>query len=86
MYINSIIYRFNDGYIQIKRPFKVVKETEDSYVTGANVYFKNEINKPIVKQSGKYIYVKLSMIDTDEETLKEMLSEWFIDKSKHIKE
>lgn len=86
MYINSIIYRFNDGYIQIKRPFKVVKETEDSYVTGANVYFKNEINKPIVKQSGKYIYVKLSMIDTDEETLKEILSEWFIDKSKHIKE
>lgn len=84
MYINSIIYRFNDNFLQIKRPFKIVAETKDSYVTGANSYLKEEINKVIVKQSGKYVYVKLSMIDTDENTLREVLSQWFIEKSKDI--
>lgn len=85
MYINSIIYRFNDGHLQIKRPFKIIKETEDSYITGVMPYMKNEINKPIVKQAGNYIYVKLCMIDTDEETLRAVLSEWFIEQGKDIK-
>ena len=85
MYINSIIYRFNDGHLQIKRPFKVVKETKDSYVTGAMSYLKEEINKVIVKQSGKYVYLKLSMIDTDEKTLRNVLSQWFIEKSIDVK-
>lgn len=86
MYINSIIYRFNDNFLQLKRPFKIVAETKDSYVTGANSYLKEEINKVIVKQVGNYIYVKLSMIDTDEETLRNVLSQWFIEKSKDVKE
>lgn len=86
MYINSIIYRFNDNFLQIKRPFKIIAETKDSYITGANSYLKNEINKCIVKQSEKYIYVKLSMIDTDEETLRNVLSQWFIEKSKDVKQ
>ena len=86
MYINSIIYRFNDNFLQIKRPFKIVAETKDSYITGANLYLKNEINKCVVKQCGQYIYVKLSMIDTDEETLRNVLSQWLIERSKDVKE
>lgn len=85
MYINSIIYRFNDNHIQVGRPFKVIKETKDSYITGVMSYLKSEINKPIVKQGGNCIYVKLCMIDTNEETLREVLSEWFVEKSKDIK-
>ena len=82
MNITSILYNFHHDTVVVKRPFKIVKETEKCfYIEEGCRYLKSEIGKPILKSSAQYPYIELVMIDANEETLREELSKWFTNKA-----
>lgn len=91
MEITTIIYNFDSHRVIIHGPYKIIKETEKCY------FFRDEFsNKKILKSEigklrerdaygGAPPYLKLSMIDTNEDILKEKLSKWFIDKASKVR-
>lgn len=86
MNITIIIYIFHTNKVITKVPFKIVKETEKCFFTEHSRYLKSEIRKPTLKSATAYPYVELVMVDADEKTLREKLSQWFTNKANHIKE
>ena len=86
MNITSIIYTFHSRQVIVKVPFKIVRETEKCFFTEHGRYLKSEIGTPALKSTTAYPYIELVMVDTDEKTLREKLSQWFTNKANHIKE
>ena len=72
MNITTAIYSFHYNEVFVKVPFEIVRD------------LKSEINKPILKSATTYPYVELVMVDADEGTLREKLSEWFTNKAYEI--
>ena len=85
MNITSIIYGFHNNKVIVKVPFEIVKETDKCFFTKHGRYLKSKIGHPTLLSTTAYPYVELVMIDTDEETLREKLSQWFSNKSEQIK-
>ena len=84
MNITTAIYSFHYNEVWVKVPFEIVRETEKCYYINHGRYLKSEINKPILKSATTYPYVELVMVDADEGTLREKLSEWFTNKAYEI--
>ena len=84
MNITSAIYLFSTNKTIIKAPFEIKKETKKCYFTKESRYLKSEVNVPILKSPTIYPYIELVMIDTDADTLKRHLAQWFIDKANEI--
>ena len=86
MNITSIIYTFSSDQVIVKKPFKIVKETEKCFfIDGGYRYLKSELGIPRLKSPTKYTYIELVMVDADEKTLREELSKWFINKANEVR-
>lgn len=86
MFITGVNYYFDEDKTFVKVPAEIVKETEHCYYTKIGCrYNKNEIGIPELKSKNSYPYIKLVMIDADEDTLREKLSEWFVKKAEETK-
>ena len=86
MNITSIIYAFHNNEVIVKAPFEIVRETEKCFFTKNGCrYLKWEIDKPFLKSATQYPYIELVMIDADEETLREGLSQWFTNKARQVR-
>ena len=86
MHITTIIYSFYYDKVIIKTPCEIKKETDKYYCTKDKRHLKTNIGKPILKHNSNYPYIKIVMIDADEQTLKNELSKWFIDKANKVLE
>ena len=86
MNITSIIYTFHSRQVIVKVPFEIIRETEKCFFTEHGRYLKSEIGIPALKSTTAYPYIELVMIDADEKTLREKLSQWFTNKANWIKE
>ena len=84
MNITIGIYLFHSNEVIIKVPFEIIKETEKCYFTNERRYLKSEIGTPILKSVITYPYIELVMVDADEKTLRDGLSQWFTDKAYRI--
>ena len=84
MNITSALYLFSTNKVIIKVPFEIQRETEKCYFTKESRYLKSEIGKPIFKSPTIYPYIELVMIDTDEDTLRQRLAQWFLNKANEI--
>jgi hypothetical protein len=82
--ITSAIYSFSMNKVIVKSPFEIQKETEKCYFTKESRYLKSEIGTPILKSPTIYPYIELVMIDTDEDTLRQYLAQWFFNKANEI--
>ena len=85
MYITSIYYLFHNGNVVVKVPFKIVKETDRCFFVEHGRYLKSEIGYPMLRSATTYPYIELVMVDADEKTLREKLSQWFSNKAEQIK-
>lgn len=86
MNITIGIYSFHSNEVIIKVPFEVVKETNKCYfIEHGYRFLKSEVGLPVLKSATTYPYIELVMIDADEATLRNKLSEWFADKATIIK-
>ena len=86
MNITIIIYTFHTNKVITKVPFEIVKETEKCFFTEHSRYLKSDIGIPFLKSATAYPYIELIMVDSDEKTLREKLSEWFIERAQRVKE
>lgn len=84
MNITSIYYIFETGKIIVKEPLEIIKETENCYFVNKGRYLKYEIDVVQHKSRTQYGYLELVMIDADEKTLREKLSEWFVNEANRI--
>lgn len=84
MNITIGIYLVHLNKVIIKQPFGIKRETEKCYYTEHGRYLKADIGTPIIKSMSQYPYVEVVMIDADEETLREKLSQWFTDKAYEV--
>ena len=85
MNITTAVYLFDIDEVIVKVPFEIVKETKLCYFTNNGRYMKTKMNKPILKSATNYPYVEIHMVDADEVTLRNELSNWFTDKAMEIK-
>ena len=85
MNITIGLYAFHDHKVFIKVPFKIVKETDKCFFTEHGRYLKSEIGYPMLRSATTYPYIELVMVDADEKTLREKLSQWFSNKAEQIK-
>jgi len=86
MTITTAVYSFHYDKLYIKARRKVVKETANCYFVKNGRFYKDELNKPAIKSTTSYPYVVVNMLDADEETLRNKLSQWFAEKAVFIKE
>lgn len=84
MNITSAFYLFATNRVIIQDPFEIQSETEKCYFTKGRRHLKSEIGKPIFKSPTTYSYIELVMIDADEETLRQRLAQWFLNKANEI--
>lgn len=84
MDITSAVYSFHYDKVIIKEPFEIERETDKCYFVKNRRYLKSEIGKPVIKYTTSYPYVEITMIDADEETLRDGLSKWFTDKAYEV--
>ena len=88
MNITIVIYSFYHDRVIIKVPFEIVRETEKCYFVkdgnGEYRFIKAEIGKPIMKNFTDHPHIMLTMIDTDANTMKQVLAGWFTDRAENI--
>lgn len=85
MNITNIYYLFHKDKVVVKSPSKIVKETEKCFFTESGCRFlKDEIGKPFLNSATQYPYIKLAMVDANEDTLREELSKWFTNKAYQV--
>lgn len=78
MIIRKMTYSFWSDRLWISEPWEVIKETETCYYIGDTYgFFKSEIDKPIARYRTNDPYIVLAMIDTDEETMRKVMTKWF---------
>ena len=84
-YISSIYYSFKDETEALRCPLKIVKETDKYIFTECNRSFKKEnLGHAVIKSSSAITTVEVAMRNGDEDTLREILSGWFIEKGEEI--
>ena len=84
MNITTIIYNFCGDRVTVKKTLEITKETNKCYWVGNHRYLKSEIGKPILRSVDEYPYIKLVMVDSNEEELRDVLSGWFKDKAYRV--
>jgi len=77
-------YLFHANKIVIDDPIKITSETEKCLFTSHNRYLKSNIGIPILNSVTTYPYIKVAMVDANEEEVKQKLASWFSNKAKNI--
>ena len=88
MKLRRIKYSFCNDTFSITKPYEIIRETEKCYFVkdgnGEYRFIKAEIGKPIMKNFTDHPHIMLTMIDTDANTMKEVLAGWFTDRAENI--
>lgn len=78
MTIRKMTYSFWFDRLWVSKSWEIVRETEKCYyIDNTYRFLKSEIGKPIMKYCNDDPYVLLVMVDTDEETMRKVMIEWF---------